>query len=190
MRVTEGGCPLWFGGVGGVRGVSVVCWWCVGGVLLGGWRCPRCRVGGRGVGVAVSMYLCVAWGCCPHGVLVVWWFGGWWWCVWCRCVCVGGVLLGDYTRCGLVCWCVGVLVVCFLRAPPLCGLVVCVVWCVGVNVCVFLLGAVAPCGLVVLVGWWCVGGVLPGGGIAPLWVGGRVVVLVWWCPCMCVLPGS
>ena len=80
--------------------------------------------------------------------------------------------------CPTVVWRVGVLVVCFLRAPPLCGLVVFVIWRVGVNVCVFLLGAVGPCGLVVLVGWWCVGGVLPGKGIAPLWVGGLGVGVV------------
>ena len=67
---------------------------------------------------------------------------------------------------------VGVLVVCFLRVPVLCGLVVCVIWRVGVNVCV--LGAVAPCGLVVLVGWWCVGGVLPGG---------HCPIVGWWLGC-------
>ena len=70
------------------------------------------------------------------------------------------MLPGGLPHCGLVCWCVGGV---FPEVPPLCGLVVFVVWRVGVNVCVFLLGAVAPCGLVVLVGWWCVGGVLPGG---------------------------
>ena len=97
------------------------------------------------------------------------------------------MLPGGLPHCGLVCWCVGGV---FPEVPPVCGLVVFVSWRVGVDVCVFLLGAVAPCGLVVLVGWWCVGGVLPGG-IAPLWVGGwgvGVVVSMYVCVAWRLMP--
>ena len=76
----------------------VVWWcWCVGGVLvvccLGALR--PCGVVVWGGGVAVPMYVCVAWGLLPHGVLVCWWLcglvvGG----VWCWWVDVCGVLLG------------------------------------------------------------------------------------------------
>ena len=75
----------------------VVCWWCVGGVLwVCGWwgggvllgALGVCGLVVRGGGVAVPMYVRIAWDCCPWhvGVLVVVWFGGWW-CVvlvgWC-----------------------------------------------------------------------------------------------------------
>ena len=68
---------MWFGGVGGVGGVCgvmVVCWWHVGGVLPGG--VAPCGLVVRGVCVAVSMYVCVDWGCSPMVLLVCWWFGG------------------------------------------------------------------------------------------------------------------
>ena len=101
-----------------VGGGSVVCWWCVGGVLVVCWWCVAwggvapCGLVVRGVGVVVSMYVCVAWGLLPHGVvgvLVVWWFGDWW-CVWCWCVGVCVALIGACTHGGLMCWCCGVLV--------------------------------------------------------------------------------
>ena len=67
------------GGVDGVGGlVGLVCW-CVGGVLIGG--IAPLWFGVVGVGVLVSMYVCVAWDGCPHGGLLCWWcwwFGDWW----------------------------------------------------------------------------------------------------------------
>ena len=48
-------------------------------------------------------------------------------------------------------------------------------------------GAVGGVGGVMVVCWWHVGGVLPGGGVAPC---GLVVRGVWRCPCMCVLTGA
>ena len=122
------------------------CCLCVGGVLPGG--VAPCGLVVRGVGVVVSMYVCVACGLLPQGVvgvvgvLVMWWFGDWW-CVWCWCVGVCGVLLG-----GLHPLRFGVLVI----------------WCVCANVCVILRGCCPHCGLVVLVCRWCVDwGVAPCG---------------------------
>ena len=79
----------------------------------------------------------------------------------------------------LVVWRVGVLVVCFLRAPPINGLMVLVSWCVGVHVCVFLMGGCCPLwfGGVVCVLVVCCLGVLP-------IVGWRFEVLVWWYACV------
>ena len=65
----------------------------------------------------------------------------------------------------LVCWwCVGGVLPGAL--PPL-RVGALVVWCGGVNVCVCMKGVVAPCGLVVLVCWWC-----DAWGNTPLWFGG------------------
>ena len=128
-----------------------------------------------GVGVVVSMYVCVAWGLLPP------WF----------CWCVGGLVVGgvhgvgvlvfvvccvgDYT---LVVWCVGDLVcVCpCMFAPewdaaPL--------WVGGVGVSVVCWLGVAPCGFGVLV-MWCVCPCMcvPEGLLPPSWVGGVGVLVV------------
>ena len=116
-----------------------------------------------GVGVVVSMYVCVAWGLLPP------WF----------CWCVGGLVVGGVHGVGvLVCWCLWC--VAWVITPLWFGVLV--IWCVCAHVCLLLNGMMPHCGLVVLVCRWCVDW-----GVAPLWVG---VLVVWCvCPCMCV-PGG